>query len=537
MPHRNPDDSLLLIRCPSCGQRFKVGDDLRERTVECGGCEHRFRINDEVIVRGRKFYPSERKSEGLNRFHRIPLPGGESLSGVQPVRYGNMPDPATLEPVSPQRVIAGIIGAAGMVLMALFLMFGAGRGGALDGVTLANRFVMAGFVGLLGVIMLVYANPRGRLKALMVGLVMSFGLLSVPYFFSSGSVPLPNHVVTGGEEPASPVDVSPNQEPAEDSSISELRVLIGTGPLTAEIQRLAREGSRKQALGVWLRGLSDSNRFLVRDYMLRITNADAASHFYPRSGGDYLLVLTGVDFSLSELAGMVKDLGKVENVYQEISVVEVRIQNDIFVEGPIEKLTRKEDPAFYELNKRELESIDLQRVKRAVQRLAEADPKIYRSDISRKFISLLGEDDVDFKGELCRALTVWSDSQGGAGEAAQKVLQKLTAEGKPVQPEIVALVVKEKTPGVVSILDELWFKDPMQWESLYMDLGPLAEASVIQRFADTKGTIRYSAVRILGRVGGADSLPVLELAMSGADSELRVLLDQAEKSIKARLGR
>ena len=101
MPSSSPDDSLLLIRCPSCGQRFKVGEDLRERTVECGGCEHRFRINDEVIVRGRKFYPSERKNPGLNRFHRIPLPGGESMIGVQPVRYGNMPDPAVLEPASP----------------------------------------------------------------------------------------------------------------------------------------------------------------------------------------------------------------------------------------------------------------------------------------------------------------------------------------------------------------------------------------------------------------------------------------------------
>ena len=62
MSHSNPDSSLLLIRCPSCGQRFKVGEDFRGRSVECGGCEHRFRIQDEVIVRGRKFYPGERSN-------------------------------------------------------------------------------------------------------------------------------------------------------------------------------------------------------------------------------------------------------------------------------------------------------------------------------------------------------------------------------------------------------------------------------------------------------------------------------------------
>ncbi|MGL5017160.1 MAG: MJ0042-type zinc finger domain-containing protein, partial [Luteolibacter sp.] len=60
------EDSMLLIRCPSCGQRFKVGDDLRDRTVECGGCEHRFRINDDVIARGPKFYPSEGKKGELS---------------------------------------------------------------------------------------------------------------------------------------------------------------------------------------------------------------------------------------------------------------------------------------------------------------------------------------------------------------------------------------------------------------------------------------------------------------------------------------
>ena len=76
----------------------------------------------------------------------------------------------------------------------------------------------------------------------------------------------------------------------------------------------------------------------------------------------------------------------------------------------------------------------------------------------------------------------------------------------------------------------------MTWESLYADLGQPVEATVIQRFPGTKGTIRHSAVRILGRVGGTDSLPVLAAATAGADSELRVLLEQAQKSIRARLG-
>ena len=190
MPSSNPDDALLLIRCPSCGQRFKVGDDLRGRTVECGGCEHRFRINDEVIVKGKKFYPGERKNPTLNRFQRVPLAVSQPVGGPQTVRYMEPPELTSFEPVAPQRIIAGVAGVAAMVLVALLLMFGGSSGGLLDGMTTQNRLLMAGFTGLLGMVMLVYANPRARGKAIGVGLLLSAGLLALPFIFTVGSVPL-----------------------------------------------------------------------------------------------------------------------------------------------------------------------------------------------------------------------------------------------------------------------------------------------------------------------------------------------------------
>ncbi len=535
MPSPTPDDLLLLILCPSCGQRFKVGEDLRDRTVECGGCEHRFKINDEVIVRGRKFYPSEHKSHELNCFPRIPLQGGETSIGLQPVRYSSMPDAAVLEPATPQRIIAGIIGVAGMTMMALLLMFGASRGGALDGMVITNRLLLAGFVSVLGTLLLVYANPRARMKALGVGLVMSVALLLVPFFFKTGSVPLGSRTA-GAPGTNAPVRSAPLQQPGEDSATLALRARIGTAPLVAEIQKLALDGTGKQAVGLWFRGLSESNRFLVRDYILRVTGADPASHYYPRDGGDYLLVVTGIRKSLTELAVLTSALGRTEKIYTDLSVIEVRVRNEIFIEGSIEKLSKKDDPAFYDLNKRELESIDLDRGRRAVQRLADAEPKLYRADISRKLISLLGQEGLDFKGNICSALAVWSELPGPASEAALIVVKELVAKGEAVPPEIVSLIVKERNTGIIPILDELWFKNPMAWESLFADLGQPIEDTVIRRFPDTSGTIRYSAVRILGRVGGSRSLPVLTAAMAGKDPELKVLIEQSKKSIAARLG-
>lgn len=535
MPGSNPDDALLLIRCPSCGQRFKVGEDLRGRTVECGGCEHRFRINDDVIVRGKKFYPGERRDARLDHFHRVPLAVTPRMMNTPAVRYVEPPDPVTFEPASPQRIVAGLIGGLGIMLMALLLILGANRGGALDGITTQNRLLMAGFTGFLGTLLLVYANPRARGKAIGVGLMFSLALATLPFAFTGGSTPL------GSGKTVSPMPRDTSQSAsggtAESAAISDLRRLIGTDPLVSEIDRLAAEGSTRQAVGLWLRDLREQNRFLVKDFILRATGADPQSHYYPRGNGDFLMVVTGINLSLDEVATISAALGTVERTYPEIAVIEVRVNNQNFIEGPIEKLNDQANPAFYDLNKRELECIDLARVERAVKRLGEATPKIYRSDITRKLISLLGTPEVKFKKEICSALAVWSEEPGPAADAALAEAKDMLAHKVTIPEEMIALIVKAKNPGVLPILDELWSQNPNRWEFLYAEMGQAAEEGLLKRFPTTTGSHRQSAVRLLGRVGGAESLPVMETAKLGANPELSVLLDNSIRAIRYRLGR
>ncbi len=538
MTEANPDDALLLIRCPSCGQRFKVAEDLRGRTVECGGCEHRFRIHDDVIVRGKKFYPGERRDARLNRFQRVPLAVAPSVMGTPNMRYSEPPDPAIFEPAPPQRIVAGLVGVVGMVLMALLLMFGASRGGILDGMTTENRLLMAGFSGFLGTVLLVYANPRAHFKAFGVGALLSAGLAALPFVFTVGSVPLASRPVER-LIPPEPLQLpqTPPEQAAEDDEVSALRARIGTGPLVGEIERLAAEGSTRKAVGLWLRDLREQNRLLVKEFILRATGADPQSHYYPRGDGDFLMVVTGINQSLDEVAIIAAALGTVEKIHQELSVIEIRVNNQNFIEGPIEKLNDRDDPAFYDLNKRELQSIDLQRVEKAVKRLAEAEPKIYRSDITRQLIALMGTPGVKFKGEICKALAVWSEQPGAAGGAALAEARNLLALKLPVPVEMITLLVKEKNPGVLPVIDELWNQSPNQWESHYGDIGPAAEATLLRRFPDTSGPKRQSTVRLLGRIGTADSLPILQAALAGADPELRVLLEKSKDSILGRINR
>lgn len=529
MPTLNPEDKPLLIRCPSCGQRFQVSEDLLGRMVECGGCESRFRISDGVIVRGRRFYPGERKSSTLHRYQRLPLAAVKAVSGASGSLYANAPASESIEPFSPLRIIAGLAGIVAMVFVALLLMFGANRGAILDGMTTQNRLVMAGFTGFLGIMLLVFANPRARLRAFGIGFLLCTGLVSLPFYFTTGSIPLTGGVVENG---ASPAEGDPTETVAVNDS--DLRRLIGTRPLEVEISRLADEGSDDKAVGIWFRNLRESNRYLVRDYILRTTQADPQSHFYPRGDGDFLMVVTGIQQSLGEVAKIATSLGSIEQIYPAIDVVEVRVNNESFVSSPVDQLSDKLDPKFYDLNKRELESIDLDRVSSAVKRLAGVEPKIYRIDIARQLISLLGQDWVVFKADICKALAVWSENPGPAGEAALSEVRKMRIKGKEVPTEMIALIVKEKIPEVVPELDHLWRSNPTRWESFYGDMGPAAEATLVRGFRETRGSQRQSAVRLLGQVGGPDSLPLLQAAAESADAEMSVLISNAIESIRKR---
>jgi predicted Zn finger-like uncharacterized protein len=534
MPPSNPDDALLLIRCPSCGQRFKVAEDLRGRTVECGGCEHRFRINDEAIVRGRKFYPGERKDPRLHRFHRVPLSVAPPVMGTPTISYEDAPDPSLLEPASPQRILAGLIGGAGMAMMALLLILGAKRGGALDGITTENRLIMAAFTGLLGLVLLIYANRRARGKAITLGLLSTAALVSLPFFFTEGSKHVESREVTR-PAPEQALD-DPAAPPEELDAFSELRRRIGTDPLVAEIKRLEDEGSNLRAVGLWLRNMQERNRFLIMDYILRATGADRQSHYYPRDQGDFLMVITGIDMTLNEVAKVAAALGSVERSLPELSVIEVRVNNDNFVEGPLEKLADRANPAFYDLNKRELESIDLDRIERAVKRLAEAEPKIYRDDISRKLLALLAMPEVKFKAAVANALAVWSEEPTAAAAVALQEVEKLLERSAPVPEEMIQLIIPSKNPDLLPILDKLWSQNPNQWEGAFAAIGQAAEPVLLSRFEDAKGWHRQSAVRLLGRIGGPQSLPVLQEARNGADPELRVLIDKSIEAIRSREG-
>ncbi|MGJ8632740.1 MAG: HEAT repeat domain-containing protein [Luteolibacter sp.] len=523
-----PESSQNLdIRCPSCRQRFSVGDELMDRMVECGGCDTRFRIGNDVIVRSKKFYPGERGGPDLAKFQRVPRTGN-APEGMQTVQYADFNHPEQLGPSSPQRIVAGVFGVCIMAVTALVLIFSTSPGTALDVMPITNKLIIAGFVSLLGIVLLVYANPSSRLKAIFFGVLFSAGLISIPFFFKS-EIPVANE----GEETA-PADISPIFEEGAVDPVAALRQRFTTKPLEDEQERLVESGSERNAYGVYLTNLVLQNIYTAQDYLVRQTGAGLTSHRYPRDNGNYLVLLTDVAKSFDEVAEVAKKLGSVVELHPDIGIVVVKVDNKQFQAGSADKLNNKEDPAFYALNMHELQSIDLARVENAVKRLIDAPPKIFRTDITKILEDVMSRPGVDFHDDTARALLAWAEDPAPGAAASLNVLKDNKVKGRAIPEYVVKLIVKHKDPEAIPYIHEIWAANPSLWASEYVKMGSAIEDPILDTLADADGDVQRSALFLLAEVGTQKSLPMVRKLLGSNNPEVRVLAERAVAKISGR---
>ena len=209
--------SQIQIRCPNCGQRFKVGPELRSKLVECGSCERRFRVEDDVILRSRKFYPGEAKNDAhLERFPRAALHTTSPID-FQTANYNPAPNPEMVEPPSFQRVLAGVIGAGLLVFVLLLFVLSTGGGGPLASVSTERRLVLAVFISVIGSAFIIYANRRKLLPALAGCGLASLALVAMAIIFPGPDDAMvhqpPPPLDTDGERPRPPVKPDNGDQP------------------------------------------------------------------------------------------------------------------------------------------------------------------------------------------------------------------------------------------------------------------------------------------------------------------------------------
>ncbi len=478
-----------------------------------------------------KFYPGEKKDPLLGRLARsqnpLPVAGSKNV----PSDFESHTKPVFIEPIPPQRILIGVLAAFTFFVTAIALYLGARGGSSFDGVSVETRMLLAGFVTVVATSLLIYSNTRKWLLMLLVGLVMGAGLISLPLYLSGAFSANKNKGTATTED-------GDDGENIDTRSLSkeELMELIGTEPLEEERARLLELGGADTALGLWLRDLDASNLVTVKEYVIRVMGASLQTHPYPRGERDYLMVVTGIADDIEKLRELAEPLGNVIASHDSVGVVEVMVRNSTFETQPLSLLTDVEGSDFYELNSKELKMIDLNRVSSAVRRLSEVPPTLYREDISAQLIQLLESTWYEDKGELCRALLVWSSGNGKAGRLALEEALQLHQAQNDVPSEMIALCIKENTLDVLPLLHALWLKNSSRWEPWFREAGNPAEKILLRGYDRLNIAQRQSACRILGHIGGADSLPALRVTEgTAADAETRITATSSIQLIEKRL--
>jgi hypothetical protein len=532
------EEEKINIRCPRCAQRFRVTPEFEGKMVECGSCDERFRVTEEVIVRMRKFYPGEHKdTANLQRFNRIPTAASAPVASMEPFVA---PPPRELVTFSPLRLVLGIAAVFGVLVVAAVLGFGGSPGQVLDGAPMDKRLVLAGFSGLLACLMLVAANPRARMKGLVGGLLCLAALMTIPFFVKTG---LPTVATTAPEVTAmdSPAkgdekDEAEAEGPGDSEAVAAVRAEMRPGPLEDAIKLYGESGKidGRTVVGVWLRDVRDFNKDLIMRYLVRVTGADERSWSYPRPPSDSLILLYGVTPELSEIAKLCERFGTPGRIIEDLHAVEVKVDNQRFLQGPEDKLTNASDPSFYELNRRELDSIDVNRAAAAAKRLAAVEPKMFRNDITVRLQELARSADPTHREAAVRALQVWAVEGDGSLPLVRSLMKEMLDAKRPIPRAMVQFLGRSKDAESASLVYLLWHDDPGEWETLYGDFGQVIEADLVKAYPELTVKWQLSAIRLLGRVGTQPALDLLEQQKAQAKGEMATLIEQSIRAIQQR---
>jgi hypothetical protein len=529
-------EEQLQIRCPSCGQRFKVGNELYGRMVECGACEHRFRVTEETIIRNKKFYPKDKSPVDPVSYARLSGDGFGAAPEEVFLSYEEATANATFGPTSFGRTLAGIVGSCFMAILLLLFITSDKNSGMLQGMTNDRKIILALFISVISGGMIVYANPRARIKSGMFALMGALALLLAPIYLNQGAGKIP--IVT---KPTITEEVPEKN----DTTLDDLREEVGCAPIE---KALANSLNRDRVVAVWLRDTRQSNSIAVFDYLRMISKADDSSQVYERKQKKcFLVVLTNSALDLKQVAVECFRLGEVVRTVPELNLIELKVDNSKFDERPEEELSNQKHLAFYEMNLMELEGIDFRRINQAVKRLILAPPTQSRTDIIRRMNQLLSmterdglftsNDRDELFNNLAQAIYQWSDGKDGSPEAMMQVVTSRHANKKEINATAIRFLVEKKQQNVVPILHEVWQKQPEKWEEIYILAGAAAESQIISSFTHSSLPIKLSAFRIAARVGTAVSLKALEaVAASDIDQETKTACQNAIRNIKSQTG-
>ncbi|MGJ8676515.1 MAG: hypothetical protein ACSHX0_03265 [Akkermansiaceae bacterium] len=521
----------MRIQCPVCSQRFNVEKDLLGKTVECGACDERFKVEDAVIVKEKKrYYPGEKKGDDLDRFTDS-LVNASAPKGFQEAHYEPHIELEKLQPLRPRRVFASVAGIMIIVaVLAIFLTMG-GETGALRDVETSKRFVSAGFAALLGCGLFIYGMAKNRKMSILLSLVMTAGLCSLPILFPGNPTAGSDHLDLNGE---SLVEVEEadrlvlNAKEVRRKYINE----IGYTP----VEEALAKSPKDQIIAIFLRDSSQLQREKIASFIFEATLQRDRGLIYERGFNDDhgLLVLSNQTKSIQEISSICSQWGKINHVKEDLRVIDVSVDRSKLITISSEEAL---DPDHMNFQKRNLELLDsMDSVERlnAVKRLGNSEPIAFRYDVVRSLIKMLPESSTELQLAIIKTLKKWSRPGEGA-EAVVLAASKDIYQAGMLDRVTVEFLVERKVEGAAIVVMKLWEEDPVAWSDLLAQIGQSAEDLLLPKLKEFDLLHLVAAADILANVGSKASIPVLEEVRATKEGQSAKSLQAAIDEIQNRL--
>lgn len=518
----------MRIQCPECSQRFDVTEDFLGKTVECGSCDGRFKVSmDEVVTEKKKFYPGEKKDSHLERFGRNTPDAAEVK--FQQAHYQADVDSNRVGPPSPRRTVAMVAGLLLMLVMVVIYLALGGEEGKMRDMETMDRFILSGFVALVGGVLVIYGTANNRRMGIMLALMSAVILMCMPVLFPGN--PVQASVVPVPDESVS--DKDPTQKKGPEGGVSDQDYLfeIGYDP----VEEALRKHSKESVVAVFLRNATPQVRRSIGAYLYEATDKKSRETAYDRGDNDMkgLILLVEQTMTIDEIASLCTSFGRIEKISKDLRLIDVMVESSKLAQLDQYKVLDSKSLDYEFQNLKALKSIDPKVRMDAVKRLANSEPRARRDDITQQLIKMLPTSDTEMQLEIIRALKTWALPGAGAEKPVLEAVKKIHKEGK-VNTSAMEFLIKFEVEEAGGILLELWEKNPVTWSDTMVSIGEGAQVLLLAKLKDMDTVHIVSASDILGKTATAAAIPHIEEAMKGKEGQAKKSLQAAIDEIKKR---
>ncbi len=323
-------------------------------------------------------------------------------------------------------------------------------------------------------------------------------------------------------------------------STSNVRALTEEDLSIYREKRQAEGGVVNYAIYLDVRDIEQRQK--VRDALVRLLEAEICVP-YTRGKGSLFVVARAVG-GTRNISPMMARFGELTYASPSEGIYEVTFSAEkahTITQFPTEVLSTPSDPAFVEGNLAQLRNLmEPKVVSLAAGMLASANVQEQRDEIRNVLSEVLRDPWSSEPGTyqaLVEALAIYAPvGDREAVDQCRKYFLNSRIAHRPPAPSVVELLIREVPQEMVAPVVELWRSNPVEWESVLVQLGTLSQDYLLEMLEDTENTqFMVSILKHLEQHGTPEAIPVVQpfvdhpaaRVSQAARSTLRVLQAQA----------